>query len=229
MRAAVVYEFGGPTIHMENVARPFLGKDADATSVPMEVKATGVCRSDRHAHQGHDGDVCVCETTRTVLTLRPGDRVAVPFLLGCGTCECTHTIQASRGDRQQEQVRQPVRDATPDQQGLDISIDAAGFAATCENAVHCCRPTADRWEATHRPHGVGGWKGWHGFDGPKDLPALLKWVSERLVDPSKLVGHRVSLRQGRTGHYGHEPWQSLGHCEKQGSHNHVSCALQQPS
>jgi hypothetical protein len=95
MRAAVVYEFGGPTIHMENVARPFLGKDADATSVPMEVKATGVCRSDRHAHQGHDGDVCVCETTRTVLTLRPGDRVAVPFLLGCGTCECTDSRNKS--------------------------------------------------------------------------------------------------------------------------------------
>lgn len=66
--------------------------------------ATGVCRSDWHGWKGHDSDVIehglpfvpghevsgvVTEVGKDVTSLRVGDRVAVPFILSCGSCrEC---------------------------------------------------------------------------------------------------------------------------------------------
>ena len=52
MRAGVYYEFGGP-IAVEDVPRPI----APPGGVVLEVRATGVCRSDWHGWKGHDGDV----------------------------------------------------------------------------------------------------------------------------------------------------------------------------
>ena len=66
----------------------------------IRVEATGLCRSDWHGWQGHDPDIDVLphipghefagvvhaigdEVTR----LRVGDRVVVPFVCGCGTCD----------------------------------------------------------------------------------------------------------------------------------------------
>jgi D-arabinose 1-dehydrogenase-like Zn-dependent alcohol dehydrogenase len=67
----------------------------------VEVAATGVCRSDWHAWQGHDPDVTLPhvpghELAGTVVAVgadvrrvRPGDRVTTPFVTACGTCpEC---------------------------------------------------------------------------------------------------------------------------------------------
>lgn len=66
--------------------------------VVVRVAATGVCRSDWHAWQGHDPDVglphvpghelagTVVAVGRTVRRWRVGDLVTVPFVCACGRC-----------------------------------------------------------------------------------------------------------------------------------------------
>ena len=69
-----------------------------ADGVVIAVGATGVCRSDWHAWQGHDPGALphigghefagvVAATGAEVTRWRAGDRVTVPFACGCGTCE----------------------------------------------------------------------------------------------------------------------------------------------
>ena len=70
-----------------------------ADGVVVEVRATGVCRSDWHAWSGHDPDVVLPhvgghELCGEVVTVGPqvrgweaGARVTVPFCCGCGVCE----------------------------------------------------------------------------------------------------------------------------------------------
>jgi alcohol dehydrogenase len=99
MRAAVYRSFGGK-IAIETLPRPACPADG----VVVEVKATGVCRSDWHGWKGHDADIvehglpfvpghelagCVVEVGESVGSLQVGYRVAVPFILSCGCCrEC---------------------------------------------------------------------------------------------------------------------------------------------
>ena len=93
MRAAVFREYGGP-LAVEDVPDPAPPPDC----VVLEVGATGICRSDWHAWMGHDPDVAPPhvpghELAGTVVALgsevrgvREGERVTVPFCLGCGRC-----------------------------------------------------------------------------------------------------------------------------------------------
>jgi alcohol dehydrogenase len=72
---------------------------APTDGVVIEVKATGLCRSDWHAWMGHDGDVAlphvpghelagiVSEIGAGVTKFKVGDRVTVPFVNGCGKCQ----------------------------------------------------------------------------------------------------------------------------------------------
>ncbi|MDQ3359238.1 MAG: zinc-dependent alcohol dehydrogenase family protein [Actinomycetota bacterium] len=66
--------------------------------VVVAVRATGVCRSDWHAWKGHDPVPLpqipghelagtVAEIGEGVTRWQVGDRVTVPFVCGCGTCE----------------------------------------------------------------------------------------------------------------------------------------------
>ena len=83
-------------------AAPQLMEVADpacpADGVVIAVGATGVCRSDWHAWQGHDPVALphigghefagvIAATGAEVTRWRAGDRVTVPFACGCGTCE----------------------------------------------------------------------------------------------------------------------------------------------
>jgi alcohol dehydrogenase len=63
----------------------------------VEVRATGVCRSDWHAWRGHDPVALphvpghefagvVARVGADVASWRPGDRVTAPFVCGCGVC-----------------------------------------------------------------------------------------------------------------------------------------------
>jgi alcohol dehydrogenase len=93
MRAAVYREFGGP-LAIEELPDPA----PPADGVVVEVGATGICRSDWHAWMGHDPDVAPPhvpghELAGTVVEVgaeaQPswlGQRVTVPFCLGCGRC-----------------------------------------------------------------------------------------------------------------------------------------------
>jgi alcohol dehydrogenase len=95
---AVVYErFGGP-VTVAQVADPVPQRDG----VVVEVRASGICRSDWHGWLGHDPDITrlphvpghelagvVAEIGPDVTRWKPGDRVTVPFVCACGTCpEC---------------------------------------------------------------------------------------------------------------------------------------------
>jgi len=97
MRAVVFDSFGGP-LRVTQVADPVVEDDG----VVIEVKASGICRSDWHGWLGHDPDIAafphvpghelagvVEETGKSVTGWKRGDRVTLPFVCGCGTCpEC---------------------------------------------------------------------------------------------------------------------------------------------
>lgn len=98
MRAAVLEEYGEP-LRLTEVSRP----TPAAHGVVVAVEACGVCRSDWHAWQGHGewandqvprGQVLghepagrVVEVGESVTSLDTGDRVAIPFCLGEGSCD----------------------------------------------------------------------------------------------------------------------------------------------
>lgn len=102
MRAVVFEQFSGP-LSVQRVADPA----PPADGVVVQVKSTGVCRSDWHGWQGHDPDIVlphvpghelageIVALGRGVLGLAVGDRVTVPFVSGCGACR-----PCGRGDPQ---------------------------------------------------------------------------------------------------------------------------------
>jgi alcohol dehydrogenase len=96
MKAIVYREFRGP-IEVAELPDPEPTRDG----VVVRVEACGLCRSDWHGWMGHDGDVRVPQVPghelagvivavgSEVRRWREGQRVTVPFCLGCGTCaEC---------------------------------------------------------------------------------------------------------------------------------------------
>ena len=91
---AVVFDGYGVPPALTTVPEP----DCPPNGVLVRVAATGVCRSDWHAWRGHDPvrlpHVPGHELAGVVATVgpevtrwRPGDRVTVPFVCGCGRCE----------------------------------------------------------------------------------------------------------------------------------------------
>ena len=97
MRAIYFTQFGGE-LTVKDVPTP----TPPANGVVIEVKATGLCRSDWHAWMGHDSDVVlphvpghelagiVSAIDPGVTQFKVGDRITVPFVNGCGTCQyCT--------------------------------------------------------------------------------------------------------------------------------------------
>lgn len=104
MMRALVYESFGAMPRVAEVAQPVLPRNG----VVIEVKASGVCRSDWHGWQGHDPDIktlphvpghefagVILEVGPEVKAWRAGDRVTTPFVLGCGGC-----VYCSAGDQQ---------------------------------------------------------------------------------------------------------------------------------
>lgn len=94
---AVYYERFGGTPRIANLPDPSPAPDG----VVVKVEATGLCRSDWHGWKGHDPDIIlphvpghelagtVAAVGNLVTRWKPGDRVTVPFVGGCGRCaEC---------------------------------------------------------------------------------------------------------------------------------------------
>jgi alcohol dehydrogenase len=93
MRAAVFEAFQQP-LSIQNVPDPEPARDG----VVVRVAATGICRSDWHGWMGHDSDVhlphvpghelagIVESVGPEVRRFKLGDRVTVPFAVGCGHC-----------------------------------------------------------------------------------------------------------------------------------------------
>ena len=94
MRAAVLHAFREP-LRVEEVPEPKLPPDGAL----VEVRATGLCRSDWHGWMGHDDSIAlphvpghefagvVAAVGREVRGVTAGDRVTAPFCCGCGACE----------------------------------------------------------------------------------------------------------------------------------------------
>lgn len=94
MRALIVEQVQA-TPEVRQIAVP----SAPSDGVVVKVEATGMCRSDWHAWAGHDSDVSfphvpghelagvITEVGSEVTRFAVGDRVTVPFISGCGTCE----------------------------------------------------------------------------------------------------------------------------------------------
>ena len=102
MKAAWYEKFQQP-LSLQNLADPSPENDG----VVIEVKATGLCRSDWHGWMGHDPDIVlphvpghelagvVRAVGSQVRNWREGDRVTLPFVCGCGSCG-----QCSSGNHQ---------------------------------------------------------------------------------------------------------------------------------
>src|SRR6266542_3074377 len=98
---AVVYTGYGITPTLADVPEPACPSDG----VVLAVGATGLCRSDWHAWTGHERVALphvpghelagtIAELGRDVTGWQVGDRVTVPFVCGCGTCEYCHAGDA---------------------------------------------------------------------------------------------------------------------------------------
>lgn len=93
MKAAIYEEFQQP-LSIQQVPSPTPTK----IGAVLEVKATGICRSDWHGWMGNDSDVklphvpghelagVVLEVGKDVKNWEKGDRVTLPFVCGCGSC-----------------------------------------------------------------------------------------------------------------------------------------------
>ena len=96
---AVVYEAFSQPPRLMNIADP----SPERNGVVIEVKGTGVCRSDWHGWKGHDPDIqlphvpghelagVVAAVGGDVTQWKVGDRVTVPFVGGCGACAQCHS------------------------------------------------------------------------------------------------------------------------------------------
>jgi len=102
LKAAIYRAFGGP-LSIEELPDP----EPPAGGVVISVRATGLCRSDWHGWMGHDPDIrlphvpghelagVIEAVGADVTNWKPGDRVTLPFVCGCGACP-----QCSSGNHQ---------------------------------------------------------------------------------------------------------------------------------
>src|SRR4051812_12537895 len=176
MRAAVMQAFEQP-LRLETVPDP----DPAPDGVVVEVRATGVCRSDWHGWMGHDPAIAlphvpghelagvVVAAGAEVRAFAPGDRVTVPFCCGCGRCEPCRHGQTQICDRDfqpgftawgsfAERVALPRADLN-----LVRIPDTLDFVAAA--SLGCRFMTAFAAVTEHGRAGAGDWVAVHGCGG----------------------------------------------------------------
>ncbi|MFC6838181.1 zinc-dependent alcohol dehydrogenase family protein [Halomarina ordinaria] len=184
MRAAVLKEYGEPLV-VEEVPSP----DPAPHGAVVEVEACGVCRSDWHAWMGHGewaddaverGQILghepvgrVVECGDRVERVRVGDRVALPFNLGDGTCSyclngrgnvCPNGLglgfHPDAPGAFAEEVHLPWADYNAMALPEDVSPNAMAalgcrFMTAYHALAHRASPTPGDWVAVHGCGGVG--------------------------------------------------------------------------
>ena len=178
MRALLFESFTGP-LTVRDVPAP----DPAPDGVVVAVAASGICRSDWHAWQGHDPDVVlphvpghelagtVAATGAGVRRWRVGDRVTVPFVNACGRCgQCAageHQVcarQTQPGFTHWGSMAQFVALDAADvnlvavPEDLDLATAAAlgcRYATAFRAVVHVGRVRPGEWVAVHGCGGVG--------------------------------------------------------------------------
>jgi len=168
---AVVYSSYGATPVLTDVAAPACPEGG----VVLRVGATGVCRSDWHAWQGHDPVALphipghelagvVAETGPGVTRWRVGDRVTVPFV--CGYCEsgdaqvCPDQTQPGFTGPGSFAELVAIHAADANLVGLPDSVDFVTAAS-----LGCRFATAFRALTVHGRIGAGDWLAVHGCGG----------------------------------------------------------------
>jgi alcohol dehydrogenase len=173
---AVVYDEYGRM----PVARDVPPPECPDGGVVIAVKATGVCRSDWHAWQGHDPVSLphvpghelagvVAEVGAGVRDWQVGDRVTVPFVCGCGRCSWCEAGEAQVcPDQTQPGFTGPgsfaelvaIHAADTNLVRLPESVDFVTAAS-----LGCRFATAFRAVTTHGRLGAGDWLAVHGCGG----------------------------------------------------------------
>lgn len=175
---AVQYDAYGAMPALVDLPAP----DCPADGVLVAVRATGVCRSDWHAWQGHDPVPLpqvpghefagtIAAVGPEVTTRRVGERVTAPFVCGCGRCEhcaagdaqvCPDQSQPgfTRPGSFAELVAVPAADLNivPLPDGLDFVTAASlgcRFATAWRALTAHGRVRPGEWVAVHGCGGVG--------------------------------------------------------------------------
>lgn len=176
---AVLFESFSQAPRLASVADP----TPDADGVVIKVEATGVCRSDWHGWMGHDPDITlphvpghefagvIADIGSNVRKWKPGDRVTVPFISGCGTCPECHAGQQQVCHNQAqpgfthwgsfaEYVAIQQADlnvvALPDDMAFDTAASlGCRFATSFRAVVDQGKAGAGQWMAVHGCGGVG--------------------------------------------------------------------------
>ena len=176
---ALYFEHFQSKIKLANLPDP----SVPASGVVIRVEASGLCRSDWHGWMGHDSDVqlphvpghefagTILETGPEVKNWTAGDRVTVPFCLGCGTCPQCREGQQQICDRyyqpgftgwgslaeyvaipfaDQNLVRLPAHLSV-----LEASVLGCRFITSYRGIIAQGRIRAGEWLAVHGCGGVG--------------------------------------------------------------------------
>jgi alcohol dehydrogenase len=177
---ALLYDYFSAPPRVANVEYPAVPPDG----VVVEVKASGLCRSDWHGWQGHDDDIktlphipghefagVIVAVGPNVRRWRPGERVTTPFVLGCGVC-----LYCLAGDQQvcekqfqpgftgqgsfAEFVALPYADVNlvrlPDEMEFaDAAALGCRFATAFRGIAKQARLRAGEWVAVYGCGGVG--------------------------------------------------------------------------
>ncbi|HEX2696128.1 MAG TPA: zinc-dependent alcohol dehydrogenase family protein [Anaerolineales bacterium] len=179
MRAALYPNFKQP-LTIENVSDPV----PDADGIVLEVRATGLCRSDWHGWMGSDPDIkklphvpghemtgVVVAVGKDVTRWKGGERVTLPFVLACGKCEqclsgnhqiCDNQFQPgfTHWGSYAQYVAIPRADVNlvtlPEE--LDLITGASlgcRFATSFRAVVDVAKVSGGQWVAVHGCGGVG--------------------------------------------------------------------------
>ncbi|MFM7629632.1 MAG: zinc-dependent alcohol dehydrogenase family protein [Algoriphagus sp.] len=176
---ALIFDSFQQTPQVTHVPDPILPKEG----VILEVKATGLCRSDWHGWMGHDADIqlphvpghefagIIQEVGKGVKNWKVGDRVTVPFVCACGTCPTCKSGNQQVCDRQfqpgfthwgsfAQYVAVHRADTNlvrlPDNMDFDVAASlGCRFATSFRGIVAQGKVKADQWVVVHGCGGVG--------------------------------------------------------------------------
>lgn len=173
---AIRYEAYGEPPFLADVPEPSCPEDG----VLVRVAATGVCRSDWHAWQGHDPVTLphtpghefagvIAEVGSLVRHRQVGERVTAPFVCGCGVCEYCRA-----GDTQVCPAQTQPGFTGPGSFAELVAVHAADLNVVplpdsvdlvTAASLGCRFATAYRALTAHGRVGPGGWVAVHGCGG----------------------------------------------------------------
>ncbi len=176
---ALVYESFGQAPKVTQVPDP----ETPDQGILLEVKASGICRSDWHGWIGHDTDIqlphvpghefagVILEVGKGVKNWKIGDRVTVPFVCACGTCPSCHSGNQQICDDQYQPgfthwgsfaQRVAVHRAdtnlvrVPESVSFEVAASlGCRFATSFRGVVAQGKVSGGQWVAVHGCGGVG--------------------------------------------------------------------------